>query len=123
MTVLHLERPLVIPELARASAGVVATFGVSDEALFDVLTGRFAPTGLGANEKLTTSARIELNTQKSDLATWLIVASGFIIHAEGVQVLKRVQGGVVMPRGAAAWHEQNGSSGTLRGSQSVVNFR
>ena len=45
VTVLHLERPLVIPELARASAGVVATFGVSDEALLDVLTGRFAPTG------------------------------------------------------------------------------
>lgn len=45
VTVLHLDRPLVIPELAQASAGLLATFGVSDEALFDVLTGKFAPTG------------------------------------------------------------------------------
>ena len=45
ITVLHLERPLVIPELAQASAGLLATFGVSDEALFDVLTGSFSPVG------------------------------------------------------------------------------
>ena len=45
VTVLYLERPRVIPELAQESAGLLATFGVSDEALFDVLTGRFAPTG------------------------------------------------------------------------------
>ena len=42
---LHLDNPLVVPELAKDSAALVATFGVSDEALFDVLTGRFAPTG------------------------------------------------------------------------------
>ena len=42
---LHLDNPLVVPELARDSAALVATFGVSDEALFDVLTGKFAPTG------------------------------------------------------------------------------
>jgi beta-glucosidase len=35
----------VIPELAQDSAALLATFGVSDQALFDVLTGRFAPTG------------------------------------------------------------------------------
>lgn len=45
VTVMHLDRPLVIPELARASAGLVATFGVSDEALLEVLTGLFAPAG------------------------------------------------------------------------------
>ena len=45
IAVLHLERPLVVPELAQASAALVATFGVSDEALFDVLTGKFSPTG------------------------------------------------------------------------------
>ncbi len=45
VTVMHLDRPLVVPELARASAGLVATFGVSDAALLDVLTGRFAPAG------------------------------------------------------------------------------
>ncbi len=45
VTVLYLERPLVVPELARESAALLATFGVSDEALFDVLTGKFAPVG------------------------------------------------------------------------------
>ncbi|MDX2268291.1 MAG: glycoside hydrolase family 3 N-terminal domain-containing protein [Bryobacter sp.] len=45
VTVLYLERPRVIPELAQDSAALLATFGVSDEALFDVLTGKFAPTG------------------------------------------------------------------------------
>ena len=43
--VMHFERPLVIPELAQESAALLATFGVSDEALFDVLLGKFAPTG------------------------------------------------------------------------------
>lgn len=43
--VMFLERPLVIPELASESAALLATFGVSDEALFDVLMGKFNPTG------------------------------------------------------------------------------
>lgn len=43
--VMQFERPLVIPELASESAALLATFGVSDEAVFDVLTGRFNPTG------------------------------------------------------------------------------
>ncbi len=42
---LHLNNPLVIPELASESRALIATFGVSDEALFDVLVGKFAPTG------------------------------------------------------------------------------
>ena len=42
---LHLDNPLVVPELANESAALLATFGVSDEALFDVLLGKFAPTG------------------------------------------------------------------------------
>ena len=42
---LHMDNPLVVPELAREAGALVATFGVSDEALFDVLVGRFAPTG------------------------------------------------------------------------------
>lgn len=45
VTVLYLERPRVVPELAQESAALLATFGVSDEALLDVLTGKFAPTG------------------------------------------------------------------------------
>jgi beta-glucosidase len=42
---LHLDNPLVVPELAREAGALLATFGVSDEALFDVLFGRVAPTG------------------------------------------------------------------------------
>ena len=42
---LYFDRPYVVPELARESAALVAHFGVSDEALLDVLTGRFAPAG------------------------------------------------------------------------------
>jgi beta-glucosidase len=45
IVVVQFEKPYVIPELARESAALLATFGVSDEALFDVLTGRFNPTG------------------------------------------------------------------------------
>ncbi len=45
VTVLYLERPRVVPELAQDSAALLATFGVSDQALFDVLAGRFAPSG------------------------------------------------------------------------------
>ena len=45
IVVMQLERPLVIPELAQESVALLATFGVSDEAVFDVLMGKFAPTG------------------------------------------------------------------------------
>lgn len=45
VTVLYLDRPRVVPELAQDSSALLATFGVSDEALFDVLTGKFAPSG------------------------------------------------------------------------------
>lgn len=45
VAVLYLEKPRVVPELAQDSAALLATFGVTDEALFDVLTGKFAPTG------------------------------------------------------------------------------
>lgn len=44
VTAIHLDRPRVIPELSSASSALLATFGVTDEALFDVLTGKFAPT-------------------------------------------------------------------------------
>jgi beta-glucosidase len=38
-------RPLVIPELAADAAALLATFGVSDEALLDVLMGNVNPSG------------------------------------------------------------------------------
>ncbi len=43
--VLQFDSPYVIPELVNESAALLATFGVSDEALFDVLMGKFNPTG------------------------------------------------------------------------------
>lgn len=43
--VMQFDSPYVIPEIANESAALLATFGAADEALFDVLTGRFNPTG------------------------------------------------------------------------------
>jgi beta-glucosidase len=42
---IYLDRPAVIPEIAAASAALLANFGASDEALFDILFGRFTPGG------------------------------------------------------------------------------
>jgi len=42
---IYLDRPAVIPEIARASAALLANFGASDAALLDVVFGRFAPSG------------------------------------------------------------------------------
>ncbi|MCY3779308.1 MAG: glycoside hydrolase family 3 protein [Chloroflexi bacterium] len=40
---MYLERAAVIPEIAAASAGLVANFGASDAAVLDVVFGRFKP--------------------------------------------------------------------------------
>jgi len=45
VTAIYFDRPYVVPEIARESAALVAHFGVSDEALLDVLTGAVAPAG------------------------------------------------------------------------------
>jgi beta-glucosidase len=42
---LHLNNPLVVPELASEAKALLVSFGVSDEALFDILLGKVAPTG------------------------------------------------------------------------------
>lgn len=42
---IHLERSAVIPEIAEAAAGLLATFGVTDEVLMDAVAGVFDPTG------------------------------------------------------------------------------
>jgi len=42
---IYLERPAVIPEIAEKSAALLANFGASDEALLDVIFGKFAPQG------------------------------------------------------------------------------
>lgn len=45
IVVMHMDRPAVIPEIAARCAGLLAEFGASDEAILDVLFGRFAPGG------------------------------------------------------------------------------
>ncbi len=42
---IHLERAAVIPEIAGAAAGLLATFGVTDEVVLDAVFGGFNPTG------------------------------------------------------------------------------
>jgi beta-glucosidase len=42
---MYFDRPYVVPELAKESGALVAHFGVTDEALLDVLSGTHAPAG------------------------------------------------------------------------------
>ncbi|MDX1618540.1 MAG: glycoside hydrolase family 3 N-terminal domain-containing protein, partial [Balneolaceae bacterium] len=42
---IYMERPAVIPQLADSAAALLATFGTTDRATFDILFGRFNPTG------------------------------------------------------------------------------
>src|SRR5258708_4726565 len=42
---IYMERPAVIPEIAEKSAGLIANFGCSDQALLDVIFGRSNPEG------------------------------------------------------------------------------
>jgi beta-glucosidase len=42
---IYLDRPAVIPEIAGASAALLANFGASDSALLDIVFGRFPPSG------------------------------------------------------------------------------
>jgi len=41
---IFLERPAVIPEIAQACAALLANFGAADDAVLDIVFGRFAPT-------------------------------------------------------------------------------
>lgn len=45
IVVIHLDRPAVIPEIATHAAALFGEFGASDEAVLDVIFGRFAPVG------------------------------------------------------------------------------
>lgn len=42
---IYLERPAVIPEIVEKSAALLANFGASDEAVLDVIFGKFEPQG------------------------------------------------------------------------------
>jgi beta-glucosidase len=41
----YLDRPLVIPQIADSAHAILANFGATDDAIFDVLFGRFKPQG------------------------------------------------------------------------------
>jgi beta-glucosidase len=45
IVVIHLDRPAVIPEIAADAAALLGEFGASDDAVLDVIFGRFAPVG------------------------------------------------------------------------------
>jgi beta-glucosidase len=45
IVVIHLDRPAVIPEIAEGCAALLGEFGASDEAVLDVVFGRFSPVG------------------------------------------------------------------------------
>jgi beta-glucosidase len=45
IVVIHLDRPAVIPEIAAQAVALLGEFGASDEAVLDVIFGRFSPVG------------------------------------------------------------------------------
>jgi beta-glucosidase len=42
---IYLDRPAVIPEISQYSKALIANYGASDEALLDVLFGKYKPGG------------------------------------------------------------------------------
>jgi beta-glucosidase len=62
---IYLDRPAVIPEIAQGAAALLGTFGASDEALLDILFGRFNPTGKLPFELPSSMEAVE--TQKEDV--------------------------------------------------------
>jgi len=42
---IYLDRPAVIPEISEKAAGLMADFGAADDAVLDIVFGRFSPTG------------------------------------------------------------------------------
>ena len=62
---IYLDRPAVIPEIAAASKGLLADFGANDDALLDLVFGKFNPQGKLPIE-LPSSMEAVIN-QKEDL--------------------------------------------------------
>lgn len=62
---IYLDRPAVIPEIAEQCAALLANFGASDAALFDILFGHVAPQGTLPFE--LPSSMEAVRKQKSDL--------------------------------------------------------
>ena len=61
----YLDRPAILTPLAASAAAILANFGVSDAALFDVLTGKARPEGRLPFELPSSMAEVE--AQKSDV--------------------------------------------------------
>lgn len=62
---IYLDRPAVIPEIAGQSIALLANFGANDAALFDVIVGRFTPSGKLPFE--IPSSMEAVRNQKSDV--------------------------------------------------------
>lgn len=62
---IYLERPAVIPEIAEKSAALLGNFGANDDALLDVVFGKFAPQGILPFE--LPSSMDAVKKQKEDL--------------------------------------------------------
>jgi beta-glucosidase len=65
IAVVYLDRPAILTPIKARAAAIVANFGVSDEALLDVLTGRARPEGKLPFE--LPSSMEAVRTQRSDL--------------------------------------------------------
>ncbi len=59
VTTVYLDRPAILGNVAQASRALVANFGVSDQALLDVLTGKQAPEGKLPFELPSSMAAVE----------------------------------------------------------------
>ena len=65
ITVVDLNRPAILTELVSVSDALVGTFGVSDEAILDVVFGRHSPNGKLPFE--LPSSMSEVRTQLEDI--------------------------------------------------------
>ncbi len=63
---MYFDRPYVVPEIAKEAAALVAHFGITDEALLDVLAGVVAPSGKLPFE--LPSSMDAVRAQKEDVA-------------------------------------------------------
>ena len=62
---IYLERPAVIPEIAERSAALLGNFGANDEAVLDVIFGKFEPQGSFPSE--LPASMDAVRKQKEDL--------------------------------------------------------
>jgi beta-glucosidase len=66
VTLVDLNRPAILTDLKEVSTALVGTFGVSDEAMLDIVFGRHNPTGKLPFELPSSMAEVE--AQLEDMA-------------------------------------------------------